>query len=263
MKHPIFGESLRGPWDDFREDIPPNPAILPKENVDWTRNFFDVILRDAKTGEIIDRAQTHNLVSYAGRSAFLKWIQHGHASQGGSLRYCAVGTSTATPAYGDTALGSEVVRKQYDSWDNSNIDSVPPNGPKMVMSTMFLAAEANGTIAEFGLFQNSSGTPMFNRALLAQGNITNITKADPGVVTSSGHGLTAGQKVKPESVGGMTEVNGNVYIVDAPTTDEYSLSGTNTTTYGTYTSGGKWTRVVVKTTDSVMTVLATVSNMPA
>lgn len=75
------------------------------------------------------------------------------------------------------------------------------------------------------------------------GSITGITNANPGVVTSASHGLSNGDKVKITSVGGMTEVNGNVYTVASAATDTFQLSGTDTTTYGTYTSGGTWTKV--------------------
>lgn len=76
------------------------------------------------------------------------------------------------------------------------------------------------------------------------GAITDITNANPGVVTSASHGLSNGTKVKLSSVGGMTEVNGNVYTIANVTSNTFELSGTNTTGYGAYTSGGQWDEVV-------------------
>ena len=45
------------------------------------------------------------------------------------------------------------------------------------------------------------------------GVITNITEANPGVVTSAGHGLSNGQVVRIDGVVGMTEVNNTTFKV--------------------------------------------------
>ena len=85
----------------------------------------------------------------------------------------------------------------------------------------------------------------------ATGSITSpgITNANPGVVTSNAHGLSNGDKVKITSVVGMTEVNGNVYTVANVDTNTFELSGTDTSTYGTYSSGGTWTKVMTVYTE--------------
>ena len=44
-------------------------------------------------------------------------------------------------------------------------------------------------------------------------NISAITKADPGVVTSATHGLTAGDYVILDGIVGMTELNGRQFRV--------------------------------------------------
>ena len=70
-------------------------------------------------------------------------------------------------------------------------------------------------------------------------SVTGITKANPGVVTTSAaHGLTAGQKVRLIDVGGMTEVNDLIFTVASPSGSTFSLASINTTAYTTYTSGG-------------------------
>lgn len=68
--------------------------------------------------------------------------------------------------------------------------------------------------------------------------ITGITKANPGVVSSTAHGLAAGAVGKIAAVVGMTELNGGLYVVANPASGTFELSGTDTTNYGTYTSGG-------------------------
>lgn len=68
--------------------------------------------------------------------------------------------------------------------------------------------------------------------------ITGITNANPAVVTSASHGIANGQQVLISGVQGMTEVNGNTYTAANVTANTLELSGTDSTAFGTYTSGG-------------------------
>lgn len=73
--------------------------------------------------------------------------------------------------------------------------------------------------------------------------ITDITKANPAVVTAAGHGLVDGQRIRISDVGGMTEITDGVYTVDAVTTDTFELHDENddpvdSTSYTTFTTGG-------------------------
>lgn len=67
--------------------------------------------------------------------------------------------------------------------------------------------------------------------------VTNITVANPGVVTTNlNHGLTTGQTIYINGVVGMTEINGvplTVMVVD-----EKNFSIGSTSTYSAYVSGG-------------------------
>ena len=69
--------------------------------------------------------------------------------------------------------------------------------------------------------------------------VTGITNANPGVVTTNlNHGLTTGQSnVYIQGVLGMFGVNGGPYTVTALTAKTFSF-GVNTTSNGTYNSGG-------------------------
>jgi hypothetical protein len=70
-------------------------------------------------------------------------------------------------------------------------------------------------------------------------HIANVTKANPGVVTTrEAHGLSTGDTVTISGVGGMTELNGNTYPVTVISTTTFSI-GTNTTGYGTYLALGE------------------------
>lgn len=66
--------------------------------------------------------------------------------------------------------------------------------------------------------------------------ISGITKADPGVVTSAGHGLSNGDYVLLSSQG-MTELDGRVFRVANVTTDTFELENEDTTAYNTFSSG--------------------------
>lgn len=69
--------------------------------------------------------------------------------------------------------------------------------------------------------------------------ITAITRANPAVVTSAGHGRADGDVVRINGVVGMEEVNGESFVIDVLSANTYSLLGVNSTDYGAYASGGR------------------------
>lgn len=89
-----------------------------------------------------------------------------------------------------------------------------------------------------------------DQAIITQAstNITGITKANPAVVTSNSHGLSNGDYVLIQSVGGMTEVNNRHFLVANVTANTFELSGVNSSSYTTYTSGGTASEIVNLTT---------------
>jgi len=76
------------------------------------------------------------------------------------------------------------------------------------------------------------------------GTISGATQADPAVVTVTGHNFQEGQQVTISGVTGMTELNGNVYTVRNPGTNNFQLYDTDGTTsidssgFTAYSSGG-------------------------
>ena len=81
---------------------------------------------------------------------------------------------------------------------------------------------------ELGQFSHEVGTA-----------ISNITQADPGVVTTSAsHGLENGDTVWLYDVVGMTEVNGETYTVANKTATTFELSGVDTSGFTAYSSAG-------------------------
>lgn len=84
--------------------------------------------------------------------------------------------------------------------------------------------------------------------LEAAKNITAATQANPGVITSAGHGFSNGDDVYVQNVGGMVELNARFFRVAGVTANTFQLTdyhGNNvdTTTYTAYTSGGTVARV--------------------
>lgn len=82
--------------------------------------------------------------------------------------------------------------------------------------------------------------------------ITGITQANPGVVTAPAHPFSDGMRVTLTGVAGMTEVNGNTYVVGNSTADTFQLVGIDTTSFTAYSSGGTVTQdlTVIGTTQA-------------
>lgn len=75
-------------------------------------------------------------------------------------------------------------------------------------------------------------------SFVLQTAITAITRANPAVVTSAGHGRVAGERVAIVGVGGMTQVNGRIFVVANPTTNTFELQSVDSSAYGAFTAGG-------------------------
>ena len=75
-------------------------------------------------------------------------------------------------------------------------------------------------------------------------NITAITGANPAVVTSNSHGFTNGDRIFISGVVGMTELNNREFTVAGATTNTFELSGVDSSSYTTYTSGGTAGKIV-------------------
>jgi len=79
-------------------------------------------------------------------------------------------------------------------------------------------------------------------------DITDISEADPGVVTITGHGYETGDEVYIKDVEGMTEVNFRFFVITKIDADTFSLqdqdeNDVDTSGYTSYTSGGTAERV--------------------
>jgi hypothetical protein len=83
----------------------------------------------------------------------------------------------------------------------------------------------------------------------ASGAVTAATRANPGVITSTAHGLQTGWVIRFRNVGGMTQLNyvsatSNAYRVVRINADTLSLEtdagAVDTSAFGVFTSGGEW-----------------------
>jgi hypothetical protein len=75
------------------------------------------------------------------------------------------------------------------------------------------------------------------------GVITGATQANPAVITAPAHNLKTGMQLTIDDVLGMIQLNGRNYTITVVSADTYSLNGVNSTAYGAYTAGGKWTLI--------------------
>jgi Flp pilus assembly protein TadG len=107
-----------------------------------------------------------------------------------------------------------------------------------------------GTVPVTGLASWYTGT---------QKTVSGATKANPVVITATGHGFANGDTVMITGVSGMTQVNGVAYKVAGVSTNTFQLqtpagANVNGTSFSSYSSGGKVTKCV--RTDCSMQVTA-------
>ena len=79
-------------------------------------------------------------------------------------------------------------------------------------------------------------------------NVTAITQANPGVITITTHGYSNGDWVFASGIGGMTNFNGLIWIVQNSTTNTFTLTdlfgnAQNTTSFPAFTTGGTFARI--------------------
>jgi hypothetical protein len=76
------------------------------------------------------------------------------------------------------------------------------------------------------------------------GTITGIAQpTNPTQITSVAHNLTTGAVINISGVGGMTQLNGNIYTITVINPNLFSLIGVDNTAFGSYTSGGTWSTI--------------------
>lgn len=127
----------------------------------------------ARTGDVTFRSHFRNLITDAGL------IGLGATFSLYNLVYLAVGTGNTAPTVSQTALGGEIGRTNFDN-GVSRVEAMGPGNAywRCIFSRLFTEAQANGNIAELGMFNASSGGVMWMRQLMRDtlGAATVLTK---------------------------------------------------------------------------------------
>lgn len=111
-------------------------------------------VHDAKTGEVLQRFEEHNLVTLAARNLVRDVLNNGTGTTG--ISHLAVGTGTAEPNANDTVLGVERHR--------SAVTKKTTDSGKLTIQHYLGSSEANGyDLTEAGLLNAASGGTLFAR----------------------------------------------------------------------------------------------------
>jgi hypothetical protein len=138
------------------------------EDVIRLRGCLEIVLGD-QYGNVIDKQIINNTIVTAGRKWVLQQIASSEMNTAQSIAFIGLGTGTASPATGDTALVSEVTRSAIQSFSTANLTSNPPSWRAEASWATNLA---NTTLAEVALFVVSSGGTMLGRATFSTVNKT-------------------------------------------------------------------------------------------
>jgi hypothetical protein len=87
-------------------------------------------------------------------------------------------------------------------------------------------------------YKFNGSTLQVSTGVAATKAITGITKANPAEITATAHGLALGDVARVAGVVGMVEINGQLVVVDNPTTNDFEAANINAAGYTAYASGG-------------------------
>lgn len=120
------------------------------------------------------------------------------------------------------------------------ITTLDENGNNVVVSDSGQFLDNGISFPNYGLLM-TPGTAPFGYSTLPGGYstvavITNVTQANPAVVTAA-NGFQIGQTVHIDGVNGMTELNGNSYIITASSPTSFTIN-VDSSAFTPYTSSG-------------------------
>ena len=148
----------------------------------------------------------------------------------------------------------ELTRTDHDAWTLTTISFRPEQAaPTGISVTVNSAASVTDRYAVCAV--NAETAERSLRGLGATSTISGATKANPIVITDTGHPYDDGDLIYISGVVGMTELNDNYYFVTGSGTNDYKLQGldrvnVNSTAFTTYTSGGTSAGTFRKVTNS-------------
>jgi hypothetical protein len=174
-------------------------------------------------------------------------VRYFSITEGGNVE---LGRTSAgnTQLYGTNIQFRANNRAHLSVQDNGSYGSVYFNGSALLNAISHYGARVWATkTASHGDFTLKSSATF---SLQPAQNVTAATKANPCVVTVSSHRLQSGDSVLFDSVGGMTQLNGNTYVITKIDSNSFSLNSTDSSAFGTYTSGGTIGAVADSTLDA-------------
>lgn len=128
-------------------------------------------LRD-EAGELLEFREVPNIVTTAGKTFIAASLAKTTSNSPAAMTHMAVGTSSTTPAVGDTTLGAEVAGSR------TALTSTTPSTNTCVYVCTFGAGVGTGSLVEAGIFNNSSGG-----TLLCRTTFGTITKGASDILT--------------------------------------------------------------------------------
>lgn len=140
--HDLAKESLS--WFD---SVRMNPSVSSESMA--MHGVWTFTKRDIDTGEIVSSNTYTNIVPTVARAALAAQLANS-GTYPAKVTYVAVGTDGTAVANGDTVLGTELARKAIAG--ASAVSNV------LTVDGFFNETEANGTLAEAGIFGDGSAT---------------------------------------------------------------------------------------------------------
>ena len=113
----------------------------------------EIIVKDIKSGRIIQRERGGNVITTAAKTLTAKWFAD---TDNCKVTHCAIGTGSTAEDAAQTALVTEVDRK--------GVGFITSSAAVVTSETSFGSLEANGnTLYEAGLFTAASAGTMYSR----------------------------------------------------------------------------------------------------
>lgn len=156
----IIKEVMRKTWDNFFGGF----RLRYDEGTKKLSGQYHIILKDAKTGEILEERRNHNIIVNTASVLIARLLKDNHEPDGG-ITYLAVGTggvgwnlqNPPQPVVTQTKLNNEIARKAFTTEDVTFID--PDTGDPTTVPTnvvdftaTFAETEAVGPLVEMGMF---------------------------------------------------------------------------------------------------------------
>ena len=179
-------------------------------------------------------------------------------------RYLATGTTTKLNVIADSVL-TDITPQQKTTNPSPNFSTTSGSATVTITDSnisnvtaydsIYLGTPVSiGGLILSGLYPITSVAGATTYRITASSNatasranvtITGATNANPCVISAAAHGFSNGDLVYIYDVGGMTQLNGDVYTIANVAAGTFELVGINSTAYGVYTSGGTATETIV------------------